>query len=78
MLGLNVGSLFVQSYSGEDAEGLIVAVGGAVSAGTVMIAGKGAEVTGMTTTVTGASVGTRATGATGDPDVVGFVGDTDA
>ena len=43
-MGLNVGSLFVQSYSGEDAEGLIDDVGVAVTAGTVIVAWIGALV----------------------------------
>ena len=75
-MGLNVGSLFVQSYSGEDAEGLIDDVGVAVTAGTVIVAWEGAVVSGLVIAITGASVGTRAAGARGGSDIVGFVGDT--
>ena len=42
---MNVGSLFVQSYSGEDAEGLIDDVGVAITTGTVTVAWEGTLVT---------------------------------
>ena len=71
-MGLNVGSLFVQSYSGEDTEGFIDSAGSV----TVTVAGEGALVFSNAFPFTGASVrsgeeGTAGSGNVGDKGSVG-------
>ena len=70
LLGLSVGSLVVESNSGENTEGVMDAVG------TSIIACEGGWVP-RTIPVTGASGGTITTGARDDPGTVGIVGAAD-